>query len=239
MWHRETSVQNGCPTPDSCIRTTQVVENAAPSGRARILKFCQSRHHLNPCINMRISHDIKCYIKSWQEQPLATKVYWWVQLILKPFNGLFSRTTWVSQYQNGKTGLDLNDFTRSGFKWCKTWWGLGMQWHQLDHMHTICTTLQTDNHTNNTSSLNFYRLNALPDAQPTALKYWRYLLMSTNKKLIKSFTKTAFLSHHVWDLARELQVTKYTKQTQCLSCTFVMPGHSSRFLSRQSRADLL
>jgi len=29
-----------------------------------------------------------------------------------------------------------------------------MQWHQLDHMQTICTSLQTDNHTN-TSSLNF------------------------------------------------------------------------------------
>ena len=25
------------------------------------------------------------------------------------FNGLFSRTTWVSQYQKGKTSLDLNE----------------------------------------------------------------------------------------------------------------------------------
>ena len=32
--------------------------------------------------------------------------------------------------------------------------GGGMQWHQLDHMQTICTSLLTDNHTN-TSSLNF------------------------------------------------------------------------------------
>jgi len=31
-------------------------------------------------------------------------------------------------------------------------------------MQTICTSLQTDNHTN-TSSLNFYRLDALPDVQ--------------------------------------------------------------------------
>ena len=29
-----------------------------------------------------------------------------------------------------------------------------MQWHQLNHMQTICTSLHTDNHTN-TSSLNF------------------------------------------------------------------------------------
>jgi len=33
-------------------------------------------------------------------------------------------------------------------------------------MQTICTSLQTDNHTT-TSSLNFYRPDALPDAQPT------------------------------------------------------------------------
>jgi len=26
--------------------------------------------------------------------------------------------------------------------------GFEMQWHQLDHMQTICTLLQTDNHTN-------------------------------------------------------------------------------------------
>jgi len=39
-----------------------------------------------------------------------------------------------------------------------------MQWHQLDHMQTICTSLQTDNHTN-TSSLNFYRPDALPKQQ--------------------------------------------------------------------------
>jgi len=28
-----------------------------------------------------------------------------------------------------------------------------MQWHQLDHMQTICTSLHTDNHTN--TSLGF------------------------------------------------------------------------------------
>jgi len=37
------------------------------------------------------------------------------------------------------------------------------------HMQTICTWLQADNHTN-ISSLNFYRPDALPDAQPTVSK---------------------------------------------------------------------
>ena len=77
------------------------------------------------------------------------------QLLLHLFNGLFSRTTWVSRYQKGKT-------VQSGFKWGKRWCGFGTQWHQLDNMQTICTSLQTDNHTN-TSSLNFYRLDALLD----------------------------------------------------------------------------
>jgi len=59
-------------------------------------------------------------------------------------------------------------------KWGKRWWGFGMQWHKLDHIQTICTLLQTDNHTN-TSSLNFYRPYALHDTQPTVSKHWRQL----------------------------------------------------------------
>jgi len=44
--------------------------------------------------------------------------------------------------------------------------GLWEAVNQLDHMQTMRTLLQTDNHTN-TSSLHFYRLDALPDAQST------------------------------------------------------------------------
>jgi len=62
---------------------------------------------------------------------------------LHPCNVLFS-TTWVNRCQKGKTGLDLNEARDDEV--------LGRQWHQLDHMQTICTSLQTDNHTN-TSSL--------------------------------------------------------------------------------------
>jgi len=46
------------------------------------------------------------------------------------------------------------------------------QWHQLDHMEIICTSLQTDNHAS-TSSFNFYRTVTLPAAQPTVSKQWR------------------------------------------------------------------
>jgi len=70
----------------------------------------------------------------------------------------FSRTTWVSWYHKGKASLDLNEARDDRV--------LGWQWHQLDHTQTICTSLQTDLHTN-TSSHKFYRPDALPDAQPT------------------------------------------------------------------------
>ena len=33
---------------------------------------------------------------------------------MHPFNGLFSRTTWVSQYQKGKTSLELNKAREDG-----------------------------------------------------------------------------------------------------------------------------
>ena len=83
-------------------------------------------------------------------------------LLLHPFKGLFYRMTCVSRYQKGKTSLDLNEARDDGV--------LGWQWHQLDHMQTISTLLQTHNHTN-TSSLDFYRPDALPDAQPTVSKH--------------------------------------------------------------------
>jgi len=43
---------------------------------------------------------------------------------------------------------------------------IGWQWHQLDHMQIICTLLQTANNAS-TTSLSFYRPDAVPDVQPT------------------------------------------------------------------------
>ena len=43
----------------------------------------------------------------------------------EPFNGVFSRTTWISRYQKGKTSLDVNEAKDDG--------DLGWQWHQLDY----------------------------------------------------------------------------------------------------------
>jgi len=56
-------------------------------------------------------------------------------LELHLFNGLFSRTTWVSRHQKGNPFWILLEQEM-----------MGWQWHQLDHMQIICTSLHTDNH---------------------------------------------------------------------------------------------
>jgi len=75
-------------------------------------------------------------------------------LLLHPFNGLFSRTTWVSRHQKGKQLRILLE--QEMMEW---------QWQQLDNMQIICISLQTDNHAI-TSPLSFYRQDALPATQP-------------------------------------------------------------------------
>jgi len=47
------------------------------------------------------------------------------------------------------------------------------QWHQLNHMQIICTSLQTDNHDSISSLKFFYRPDALPDALPRVSNHWR------------------------------------------------------------------
>ena len=47
-------------------------------------------------------------------------------LLLHPFNGLFSRTTWVGRHQKGKPFRILLQQEMTGW-----------QWHQLHHMQII------------------------------------------------------------------------------------------------------
>ena len=63
------------------------------------------------------------------------------------FNGPFSGTTQVSQYQKGTSTSTNLDFTEArDSEW---------QWHQLGHMQ-VCTSLQTDNHAK-TPPLSFFK----------------------------------------------------------------------------------
>jgi len=80
-----------------------------------------------------------------------------------PYNGLFSRTAWVSPRQKGQTSLDFINEARDD----------GMAVASAGPSQIICTSLKTDHH-GSTSSLNFYcRPDAPPDAQQTVSKHWR------------------------------------------------------------------
>jgi len=65
----------------------------------------------------------------------------------------------VIQYQKGKNNLD---FTEARDSEC--------QWHQLGCVQ-VCTSRQTDNLASTPPLSFFYRLDALPAAQPTASKH--------------------------------------------------------------------
>jgi len=63
-----------------------------------------------------------------------------VQNYTHPFNGLFSRTTWVSRYQKGKTTLDLNETRDDGAVGCS-----GIRWtickQSVPHSRQITTPI--------------------------------------------------------------------------------------------------
>jgi len=66
---------------------------------------------------------------------ITVKLYKTVQQQQYPFNGLSFSTIWVSRHQKGKPFWIL---TKQEM--------IGWQRHRLDHMQTICTSFQTDNH---------------------------------------------------------------------------------------------
>jgi len=105
-------------------------------------------------------------------------VYRWPPklLLLHLFHGLFFQETWVSRHQKGKPFWILQDMT-------------GWQWHQLDHMQIICTSLQTHNDAS-TSPLGFYR----PDAPPNKTKKQPKKTFWSNKKKKHSAKKRFYVS---------------------------------------------
>jgi len=76
----------------------------------------------------RFKHDSFTFLQKVIRQTLKLTDYYFTRL-----TALFSTTTWASRYQKGKTSLDLNEARDDRV--------LGWQWHQLDHMQTIYTSL--------------------------------------------------------------------------------------------------
>ena len=70
--------------------------------------------------NARLTNFCISDTVTWDASPDLKHI---LLLLLHQFNGLFSRTTWVSRYQKDKTSLDLSEATVYGV--------LGWQWHQV------------------------------------------------------------------------------------------------------------
>ena len=62
---------------------------------------------------------------------------------------------------------------------------MGWQWHQLNHMQAICTSLQKIT-TPAPHQSDFYRPDALPDTQPTASKHLRHNYHYQSKWIMRS-----------------------------------------------------
>jgi len=56
-----------------------------------------------------------------------------------------------------------------------------MQWHQLDNMQTICTLLQTDNHTNTSSLFTGQMLFLTPNQQCQSTEGFVLVFNTVNK----------------------------------------------------------
>ena len=120
---------------------------------------------------------------------------------------------------------------------------IGWQWHQMDHMQSNCTSLQTDSHTN-TSPLSFYQMDALPATQPTMswqivnvdveFEYCSLLGVISDVLNFPSPRQTAAFDMHVsgvnFLLNKLVTVNGETKFT-----TFVMVSVSWQNLSLKSR----
>jgi len=125
-----------------------------------------------------------------------------------PFNGPFSRTTRVSWYQKGKTNLDFTEARDSEWRW-----------HQLGHLQ-VCISLQTDNHASTPPLKVFYRLDALPAAQPTASKHWRQK-STEGKEALKANFKGFKTLYMIIKYLFHCFVEMIIKHPLILSCGFV------------------
>ena len=95
----------------------------------------------------------------------------------KKLNGIFSKPTWMSRCQKGKTSLGLDEATDDGVLGCS-----GISW-SIRKQSAPHSRVQTDNHTK-TTSLGF----SIPDALPYAPLTVENQCQSTEGKLCMHWT---------------------------------------------------
>ena len=123
---------------------------------------CQAVVDIHQRVNERVHHadEKRCHIVQHVHITFCHANQSYSVLHTHRFNGPFSRTTRVSQYQKGKTGLDFTEARDS--EW---------PWHELGRTQ-VYTLLQTGNHAS-TPPLSFLQAGC-PSCHPTASKHWRY-----------------------------------------------------------------
>ena len=116
----------------------------------------RNTHPLTPILSSDIVYQLPPFTTEelWRNIHRYTYIKTYKEIThTHPFNGPYSKTTQVSQYQKGKTNLDFTEARDS--EW---------QWHQLGHMQ-VCTSLQTENQTS-TPPLCFLQAGC-PSCRPT------------------------------------------------------------------------
>ena len=131
-------------------------------------------------------------------------------------------TTWVSQYQKGKTKMNL-DFLEK-----ETGRGSGISWAICKSAHLqICTSPHTDNMLAPHHSV-FYRPDALPATQPTASKHWRLEPVSgyynIYKKTITALKNSSLQQHMHIPIRKQIFIHKNSHYRHLL--TTLTPGLS-------------
>ena len=105
---------------------------------------------------------ILCYCCAQNALVLILLHYYYYYICLMDF---FSSKTWVSRHQKGKPFWILLKREK-----------MGWQWHQLDHMQIICTSLQINNH-DSTSPFSFLQAGCLSCRPTNSVKALKALLL--------------------------------------------------------------
>ena len=93
-----------------------------PVPKSHVKTSC-SMHMMHKCVITKTGSVVQHTANRWQvcvttltQCPTYILLLLLLLLVLHPFNGLFSRTSWVSRHQKGTVN-------HSGFYWSNRWWG--------------------------------------------------------------------------------------------------------------------
>jgi len=92
---------------------------------------------------------------------------------------------------------------------------MGWQWHQVDHVQIICTSLQNDHNTSTTSS---YRPDVVPNAQPTVSKHWKHNETGMQNE-VKAYTVA------LCEIKIRQMWNEFWHSLQAMSSQLVQPNH--------------